>query len=172
MRVWRWTYARYLMKIEAMEITTYSPEETEALGYAIGSLLRGGEVIELSSDVGGGKTTFTRGLARGIGSTDRVASPTFTISKVYEGQHLRMVHFDFYRLQEPGLIAHELAETEQDEHTVTVVEWGDIVADVLPEQRVVVEIAQAGDQVRTITVYVPDSLAYLCAALVQPSQKL
>jgi tRNA threonylcarbamoyladenosine biosynthesis protein TsaE len=156
-----------LAKIEQMEIITHSPEETESLGYAIGSLLRGGEVLELVSDVGGGKTTFTRGLARGIGSADRVASPTFTISKVYEGPSLRIVHFDFYRLHEAGLMAHELEEIERDAQTVTVVEWGDIVADVLPKQRLVIRIhyTETGDDARRFTFELPKSLQYLEPAL-------
>lgn len=140
--------------IEAMQgsYTTHSAEETEELGVRLGKQLKGGEVIELSSDLGGGKTTFVRGLARGAGSTDRVASPTFTISKVYAAPQFAIHHFDFYRLNEPGLIRHELEEVVGDEQTVTVIEWSKIVEDCLPEKTVKIHIKSLGDTIRTITV--------------------
>lgn len=136
---------------------THSAEETEALGEQIGRQLKGGEVIELSSDLGGGKTTFVRGLARGAGSTDRVASPTFTISKVYDAPHFSIHHFDFYRIQEPGLIRHELEDVLGDPEIVTVIEWSGIVADVLPPSVIKVTISSHGDNDRTILIDKPES---------------
>src|SRR5689334_25117700 len=117
----------------SQQITTGDPAATEQLGEAIGERLKGGEVIELVSDLGGGKTTFVRGLARGFGSSDRVASPTFTISKVYKSGSKELHHFDFYRLQESGLIAHELEEIIHDPMCTVVVEWAAVVKNVLPE---------------------------------------
>jgi len=84
--------------MDTLRITSESPEATEQLAEAIGRRLTGGEVIELVSDLGGGKTTFVRGLARGLGSADVVSSPTFTVSKVYKADKLELHHFDFYRL--------------------------------------------------------------------------
>lgn len=123
--------------------------------------LRGGEVIELNSDLGGGKTAFVRGLARGMGSTDHVASPTFTISRQYHSADLTLYHFDFYRLQEPGLIANELAETTHDPLAVAVVEWGNIVENVLPADKLTVQIMRTGEQSRNFVFNCSKQLAYL-----------
>lgn len=129
-------------------------------------MLRGGEVIELISDLGGGKTTFVRGLVRGLGSHDRVASPTFTISRVYEAPEGRQVHhFDFYRLHEAGLIAEELDEVLGDPHNIVVVEWADIVQDVLPAKRVTVTIEKTPSDSRRLTFRMPQSLDYIMKAI-------
>ncbi len=138
-----------------------SSTDTEAFGEQIGTRLRGGEVIELVSDLGGGKTTFVRGLARGAGSTDTVASPTFTISREYRAKNFTVVHFDFYRLDESGIVAEELREFIGDPQTVVVVEWGDIVEDVLPVKRVSVRLAQVDDDTREIYCKIPSTYSYL-----------
>lgn len=142
-------------------ITTHSAEQTMDIARHIGARLRGGECIELISDVGGGKTTFTRGLAKGAGSDDHVSSPTFTISKQYRADRFRIVHFDFYRIHEAGDIAHELDETVDDESTVIVVEWSDVVSHVLPSDRLKVTIASSGEDQRILTLSYPISLEYL-----------
>jgi tRNA threonylcarbamoyladenosine biosynthesis protein TsaE len=136
-------------------------EQTVHFGELIGGNLKGGECIELTSDVGGGKTTFVRGLAKGAGSHDHVSSPTFTISKVYKTPHFEIVHFDFYRLQETGLIEHEIDEAVNDDTTVIVVEWSDIIQHVLPDNRLRIEIVASGDNSREVELIYPDSLAYL-----------
>lgn len=102
--------------------------------------MRGGETVELVSDLGGGKTTFVRGLARGYGSRDTVASPTFTINKIYKSRTGQIHHFDFYRLNEPGVLTDQLAESLGNPKAVTVVEWSDIVKDVLPQDRITVNL--------------------------------
>ena len=127
--------------------------------------MKGGEVIELVSDLGGGKTTFVRGLARGTGSPDRVASPTFTISRVYTSPSFEIHHFDFYRLGEAGLIAEELDEVLNDPTIVTVVEWADIVQDVMPAKRLTVAIEKTPTDGRILTFRAPESLAYLVQAV-------
>lgn len=143
---------------------TQNEAETERIGERIGARLRGGEVIELRSDVGGGKTVFTRGLARGAGSQDTVASPTFTITKEYKVDKAsglsRIIHADMYRLSDPGVMRHELADAV-DEHSALVVEWADIVQDVLPDERVVIEITRGAEDDRTIDISVPETLSYL-----------
>jgi tRNA threonylcarbamoyladenosine biosynthesis protein TsaE len=146
-------------------ITTHSAEETERLGEAIGRRLRGDETIELVSDLGGGKTTFVRGLARGLGSSHQVSSPTFTISQVYAAGERALAHFDFYRLTEPGLMADELAESIHDPQTVVVIEWGDIVADVLPAERLTIAITATGESARKLTLTYPDDLSYIVQEL-------
>lgn len=143
------------------EIITASPVATEQLGEAIGKRLRGGETIELVSDLGGGKTTLVRGLARGFGSRDRVSSPTFTISNEYKSGDRTLYHFDFYRLGEAGIVADELSEAANDPTASVVVEWGDIVADVLPAARLTIAIKAVGEEERVLTLTYPTSLAYL-----------
>ena len=147
---------------------THTPEETEHLAAAIGVQLRGGECIELSSDLGGGKTTFTRGLAAGAGSLDQVASPTFTISKRYQAQKLTLFHYDFYRLQEPGLVAEELAESVHDPLAVSIIEWADTVEDVLPYNRLKISIQRSADSetARTIHIAGPAESGYLLEGIV------
>lgn len=115
--------------------------------------------------MGGGKTTFVRGLARGMGSDDRVASPTFTISRVYEAGDKEMHHFDFYRLGEAGLIAGELADVLHDPAIVVVVEWAGIVQDVLPKTRLTISIEKTPTDGRVLTFRAPESLSYLMEAL-------
>ena len=120
------------------QTTSISSDDTEKLGGLLGSRLGGGEVIELRSDLGGGKTTFVHGLVRGAGSQDRVSSPTFTLNRIYETKKFEIHHFDFYRLTDPGILADQLAEAVHD-GGVVVVEWGDIVKDVLPDDRISIE---------------------------------
>lgn len=144
-----------------LQINSTGSEQTEKLAETIGTRLRGGEVLELVSDLGGGKTTFTRGLVRGAGSLDRVASPTFTISREYTAPQFTIAHFDFYRLGEAGIVADELQELIHDPAYVKVVEWGEIVHDVLPAERLTVQISQTGDDTREITFSCPESLEYL-----------
>ena len=127
----------------------------------IGAKLQGGEVIELISDLGGGKTAFTRGLAQGMGSEDTVSSPSFTISNVYQAGKLQLHHFDFYRLHEAGIMADELNELIGDPHVVIVVEWAGIVENVLPGNRLRIEIETTGETSRTFTFSYPQSLDHL-----------
>ncbi len=144
-----------------MQIRSTNLDETLAIAEAIGSKLRGGELIELVSDLGGGKTAFTRGLAIGMGSNDVVHSPSFTISNVYAAGDLTMYHFDFYRLSEPGIIANELSEVIDDPKAVVVIEWANIVDDILPDTRISVRINTSSETDRQIELTYPDSLGYL-----------
>lgn len=147
------------------QIHSTSSDETEALGASIGANLRGGEVIELASDLGGGKTTLTRGIVRGAGSEDRVASPTFTISKEYHAPRFKIIHFDFYRLAEAGIVADELAEFLGDPEYVVIVEWGEVVQNVLPLSRFTVSIAHTENDERDITCTYPKEMNYLTKGL-------
>lgn len=111
-----------------------STEEMIEFGKEIGSNLEGGSVLELIGDVGAGKTTFTKGLALGLGVLETVQSPTFTISRVYEGDNLTLSHYDFYRLNDYGIMKMELAENLSDPQNITVVEWAGELADILPKK--------------------------------------
>ena len=109
---------------------------TRTLGEKIGRLLKGCEVIELVGDVGAGKTTFVKGLATGLAIEETVQSPTFTISRIYDARNgLLLAHYDFYRLNDAGIMADELAETTKDPASITVIEWANIVEGVLPDDR-------------------------------------
>ncbi len=121
-------------------------------GARIGRLLKGGETIELAGDIGAGKTTFTKGLAVGMGITDTIQSPTFTISRVYKAPNgLVLAHYDFYRLADAGIMADELHETASDAHTVVVVEWGDAVRSVLPADHLQIQFASPSENERELT---------------------
>lgn len=143
-----------------------SSSDTELLGEKLGANLRGGEVIELVSDLGGGKTTLSKGIVRGAGSSDRVVSPTFTVSREYKTPKFTIVHFDFYRLADAGIVAQELDEFVGDGEYVVIVEWADIVQNVLPQERLTVHITQAGDEGRDIRVSYPNRFSYVLEGIV------
>lgn len=113
------------------------------------------------SDLGGGKTTFVKGIAKGIGSHDSVASPSFTVSRIYEGGKFELHHFDFYRMQKPGHLTHELREVAGEPDVVVVVEWADIVQHVLPEGRLTIFIKTINENTRRFTLNCPKELQYL-----------
>lgn len=150
---------------KTLSIKSTSSNETEKVGLNLGQRLRGGESIELLSDIGGGKTTFVRGLATGAGSSDAVSSPTFTIAKQYVTPHFTIYHFDFYRLSNPGIINYELSDVVQDQHNVIVVEWGQSVQNVLPSARIKVFIEAVDDSTRQLTFKYPPSFDYVFAGL-------
>jgi tRNA threonylcarbamoyladenosine biosynthesis protein TsaE len=103
--------------------TTTSPEETEAAGEALGRRLRKGDLVLLEGELGAGKTTFVRGIARGTGATAPVASPTFQLVRIYPGR-LQLAHVDLYRIENNSELA-ELGLDELADDGAVVVEWGD-----------------------------------------------
>ena len=110
-------------------------------------------IIELIGDVGAGKTTFVRGLAKGLGITSEITSPSFTISKSYARPDRKtLTHYDFYRLSDPGLMREDLEESLKNPNNLTVVEWGESVSDLLPENRIIIIINYADDGSRNIEV--------------------
>ena len=121
-------------------------------GKEIGSNLEGGSVLELIGDVGAGKTTFTKGLALGLGVLETVQSPTFTISRVYEGDNLTLSHYDFYRLNDYGIMKMELAENLSDSQNITVVEWAGELADILPEKHLKLIFESVSEDKRLVKV--------------------
>ena len=120
------------------------------LGEAIGRSVSGGEVLELVGDIGAGKTTLTKGIARALGISEPVQSPTFTISRVYNSpKGLLLAHYDFYRLSEAGIMGDEIREATDDD-SVVVVEWAGAVDDDLPEDRLVVKITTISEEERLV----------------------
>jgi tRNA threonylcarbamoyladenosine biosynthesis protein TsaE len=145
-----------------------SSDATFAIGEQLGNRCRGGEVFVLSSDLGGGKTALAKGIAKGLGCQGIVNSPTFTISQVYTCNNgLSMHHFDFYRLGEPGLIPYELVDVINDPKAVTVIEWGDIVDDVLPKRRVIIKLERTehSEFERRVIFNYPEEMNYLRSGL-------
>ena len=134
-----------------MRFLTHSPEETEALGEALGRRLRGGEIVAYYGDLGAGKTAFTRGLARGLDISSRVTSPTYTIVNEYLGGRLPLFHFDMYRLSS----ADELFDIGWEDYLqrggVCAVEWSENVQEAL-ENAVTVRIEKRSDETREITI--------------------
>jgi len=99
-------------------------------------------VIELIGDVGTGKTTFTRGLAEGLGITAPITSPSFTISKSYPLPDSKgsLIHYDFYRLKDPGIMQDDLAEHLKNPANIIVIEWGKSVENLLPTDHTTITI--------------------------------
>lgn len=130
--------------------TISSSEDMISFGQELGNSLKGGEVIELIGDVGAGKTTFTKGLAKSLGITDEIQSPTFTISRVYEGAKNNLVHYDFYRLNDAGIMAIEMQDVIDDPNNITVIEWGEPVREVLPKKYITVKIKIISENIREV----------------------
>lgn len=122
-----------------MEYTSFSAEETFAIGQKMGEEAKPGEVICLSGDLGVGKTVFTKGVAKGLGIGEPVCSPTFTILQEYEGR-LPLYHFDVYRIEEPE----EMEEIGYEDYFygngVCMIEWAELIKELLPEHAITVKI--------------------------------
>ena len=127
-----------------LKISTKSPEETEEVGYNIGKLLNGGEIICMVGDLGAGKTTMTKSLARGLEIEDYITSPTFTIVNEYEGR-LKLYHFDVYRIGD----IEEMYDLGYEEYFysdgVCIIEWSNLIEDILPKERITIEIKRGID---------------------------
>ena len=144
--------------------------------------------LELVGDVGAGKTTFTRYLAKGLGVKEPITSPSFTISKRYfftakpvdssacqkcdshpnstsvaENAHFELIHYDFYRLDDPGLMADDLAESLAQSNALVVLEWADSVANLLPKShlKVAFKIHAGGSRELTFNQPMQDLLSHL-----------
>ena len=136
-----------------MEYLSHSPEETEHIGEMLGKHLSGGTVLALRGGLGMGKTAFTRGLARGLGYTGRVTSPTFTIVNEYDGA-TPLFHFDMYRLDGED----DLFDIGWDDYLarggVCAVEWSERIDSALPPGTLTVSIARGerdNDRIITVT---------------------
>ena len=125
-----------------MEILSHSEQETDALGASLAQRLGPGDVVAYRGDLGAGKTAFTRGLARGLGCTGRVTSPTFTIVNEYEGQ-LPLFHFDLYRLGDEEELWDIGWEDSLSRGGVCAVEWSESFPEALPPDCVTVTIRRS-----------------------------
>ena len=111
-------------------------------------------VIELIGDVGTGKTTITKGIAKGLNITEAITSPSFTISKLYNFQKNQtpciLAHYDFYRLTDPGIMQETLLEDLSSPNTLTIIEWADSVTGFLPSHRLKITITLQPDGSRKV----------------------
>ena len=142
----------------SMVIESFCPEDTFVLGQKIGELVKPGTVISLVGDLGVGKTVFTQGLAKGLGITEPVNSPTFTIVQEYEEGRLPFYHFDVYRIGD----IEEMDEIGYEDYIsgegVSLIEWSNLIEEILPEERTEILIEkdlEKGFDYRKITVKTP-----------------
>jgi tRNA threonylcarbamoyladenosine biosynthesis protein TsaE len=134
-----------------MEFITHSPEQTEAVGAALGKRLNPGAVIAYQGDLGAGKTAFTRGVACGLGAKESVTSPTYTIVNEYLSGKYPLFHFDMYRLASSDDLFDIGWEDYLDRGGVCAVEWSENVADAM-EGAIIVTIEKLGEDSRRITI--------------------
>lgn len=136
-----------------MQITTHSADETQALGQKLASRLAPGDVIAYFGDLGAGKTAFTRGLAQGLGITDPVTSPTYTIVNEYLSGRITLFHFDMYRLSSSDELFDIGWEDYLSRGGVCAVEWSENVEDALQDAiRVTIEKDADEPDTRHITI--------------------
>ena len=144
-----------------MEFITNSPQQTEAVGAALGRILKPGTVVAYRGDLGAGKTAFTRGLAKGLGATEQVTSPTYTVVNEYTSGRMPLFHFDMYRLRSSD----DLFDIGWDDYLersgVCAVEWSENVSDAL-EDPIFVTIHKLGEDSRRIIIEGGAELADLC----------
>lgn len=135
-----------------MKKTTFSAEETIEFAVQIGRMLKKGDVIAYTGGLGAGKTTFTRGLAIGMGLEDNVVSPTFALVNEYRGEKICLYHFDMYRI----MSAEDLETTGfydyPIEESVFAIEWSENIADELPENTIYIDIVRVDENIRKINV--------------------
>ena len=134
-----------------MDFITNSPEETEAVGAALGKILQPGTILAYRGDLGAGKTAFTRGLARGLGYCEPVTSPTYTIVNEYLGGRLPLFHFDMYRLASADDLWDIGWEDYLERGGVCAVEWSENVDDAM-ENAVYITIHKTGEVSRRIEI--------------------
>ncbi|MBQ8825525.1 MAG: tRNA (adenosine(37)-N6)-threonylcarbamoyltransferase complex ATPase subunit type 1 TsaE [Oscillospiraceae bacterium] len=130
---------------------TNSPEETIEFAKKIGALLKGGDIVAYKGGLGAGKTTFTRGLAMGMGLPDEVSSPTFALVNEYRGRDITLYHFDMYRIMNAEALETTGFYDYISEDSVIAVEWSENIEDCLPKNIITITIRSDGEEERTIT---------------------
>jgi tRNA threonylcarbamoyladenosine biosynthesis protein TsaE len=128
-----------------IELAAPTAEDTRAIGGALAGLLRAGDVVSLTGELGAGKTTLVRGVADALDYSGPVASPTFTLVREYRTPSLRIVHADVYRLDRLQEVVDLGLQELLDDDGVLLVEWGDAVAEILPGAPLVLELRVPGD---------------------------
>lgn len=134
-----------------MQFISRSPEQTGVFGACLGELLRSGDVICLTGDLGAGKTLLVQGIAQGLELDETVTSPTFTVMNVYEGA-MTVYHFDLYRLEWEEQLDDIGFDEFVDSADIAIIEWPDKFPDRMPDEALEVSITKAGDNVRLVSV--------------------
>lgn len=138
--------------MSALKIVTHSPEETVCAAEKLGKLLKAGDMIAYKGGLGAGKTTFTRGIAVGLGLGDEVYSPTFALVNEYRGDEITLYHFDMYRimsgddLESTGFFDYDF------ENNVAAVEWSENIDDFLPKSTIFITINSISETEREIII--------------------
>jgi tRNA threonylcarbamoyladenosine biosynthesis protein TsaE len=134
-----------------VRLSTATPGATRRLGERIGRMLRAGDVVLLSGELGAGKTVLAQGIGRGLGVRDPIKSSSFVIMNEYDGESLRLYHADLYRLEDPAQVA-ELALDELASQGVLVIEWPERAPLELPEERLIVTLSYDGAKSRDVEI--------------------
>ena len=137
-----------------MEFKVYSVDDTTKLGIKLGKLLKPGDIICLTGDLGTGKTHITKGIAKGLDINDNITSPTFTIVNEYESGRLKLNHFDVYRVSDPDEIYAIGFDDYIFSDAVSIIEWANYIEDILPKEYLHIHIEKNldnGENFRTIT---------------------
>lgn len=135
-------------------LRTGNADETRAVGEAFSALLRPRDAVILTGELGAGKTTLAQGIARGLGVTDRVVSPTFTLVREYHGR-LDVAHVDVYRLERLQDVMDLGLEELSDGEAVLLVEWGDAVEEILPADHLTIELTGSEDDAGRLLAFTP-----------------
>lgn len=133
-------------KTAADTYVSTTTEQTIALGQILGKLLQAGDVLVLTGDLGAGKTQLTKGIAAGMGVTDDVTSPTFTIEMVYEGTTIPLYHFDLYRLNDPDQLEDTGLYDALESDGPTIIEWGEQFAEQIGERTLDVYVSRLSEE--------------------------
>ena len=143
------------------EVSLTGLDNAQEFARNLGAKLHGHEVITFASDLGGGKTTLIKSIVSGSGSSDLVSSPTFTICNTYSAPKFSIQHFDFYRLQDPGIMTRQLDEVLHDSQSVVLIEWPKTIQAILPKNTINITIDVTGEHNRKLTIDYPDEFKYL-----------
>ncbi len=135
-----------------MEKITHSAEETIEFAKEIGSRLKKGDIVAYTGGLGAGKTTFTRGLAMGLGMEDNVTSPTFSLVNEYHSRDISLYHFDMYRIMGADDLETTGFYDYSTDDSVFAIEWSENISEELPDNAVIINIERIDDNTRRITV--------------------
>jgi tRNA threonylcarbamoyladenosine biosynthesis protein TsaE len=138
------------------KIISNSSDETFSLAKELGNSIQKKTIVALYGNLGAGKTIFAKGIAAGLGITDDITSPTFSLLEVYES-NITLYHFDLYRIEDPNEFANLSFEDYWEGNGISVIEWAEIAEHILPQKRINVYIEYIDENRRSITIEYPDN---------------
>lgn len=138
-----------------VQVLSKSEAETKKIGQKLGQIIKknkGSVIIGLIGDLGGGKTTFVKGIASGLGVKGSITSPTFTLLKEYKTKDLNLYHFDFYRLKDINDAKNlGLEEYFEKSRSIVIIEWADRIKNILPDEKIIIEFDFISQNERRLT---------------------